>query len=222
MNVWRLIAKDVVAEGRFLPILFLMGLASGFALYAQMDHAPASVYPAVIHLLSLVGGFIICFRTVVAEEKNKAFLFLKTLPLRSWEIVVAKFVTNWLLVAANFAVLAAFYAIARATGWRGSAPPLTVSGLWAGLMIQWLSNAVFLCTALMFDSEKAIWAPFPLIWVAITVMANFERIVGVLHLEPLVRLLFDHTFVLGFACFWTLAVLASAATAVFERKRSFG
>lgn len=222
MNVWRLVSKDVVAQAPFLPVLFLMGLASCFALFAQMQHAPAAAYPAVIHLLSLVGGFIICFRTVVAEEKNKAFLFLKTLPIRSWEIVVAKFATNWLLVAVNFAVLAASYAIARATGWLESAPAPTVSGLWTGLMIQLLSNAVFLCTALMFDSEKAIWAPFPLIWVAITVMANFERIVDVLHLQPLVRVLFDHTFALGFACLWMLAVLASAATAVFERKRSFG
>jgi len=222
VNVLRLVRKDLRLQRSFMAAIGLCGMVSAAIFFAQLDRAPAAAYVSVVHLLSLVGGFTIAFRTVVAEEKNKAFFFLKTLPLSGVEIVAAKFLTNTVLVTSNYLLLMAFYTLLVASGRLAGAPAPTATAVWIGCTVQWFSSAIFLATALVFDSEKAIWVPFPLIWVAITIAANIRQIIAALRLEGVVRVIGEHHALVGALLFAATAALMCATTAAFERKRTFG
>src|SRR5262249_55571602 len=134
-------------------------------------------------LLGWVAGFVFCFRTVVSEEKNRAFLFLKTLPISDGELVLGKFAANFVLVSANFCGFFAYYQILLR-----ALPPDRLASISLGVTLillatQVLSNFIFLGIALLFDSEKAVWIPFPLIWVSATVLGNMGRVTEALGIK---------------------------------------
>src|ERR1039457_6256887 len=98
--------------------------------------------------MALIGDFLICYRTMIAEEKNRALMFIKTLPVSTVEIVLAKFGVNLLLVVLNTGVLLALWGGGRTLGWIELSPPMTIYLVAAGLTYHCLNNAFFVTLSL--------------------------------------------------------------------------
>jgi ABC-type transport system involved in multi-copper enzyme maturation permease subunit len=189
MNILRLIAKDVRLQSYFFLPLVMLEVA-GYLTYAlQMpSHMPGVAF-GLLHGVALIGDFLICFRTMIAEEKNRALMFIKTLPVSTAEIVVAKFAVNFLLVGLNTGILLALWGGGRALGLIEVAPHLTSQLVAAGLTYHCLSNTFFLMISLLFSSERAVWVPFPALFLIMSVIVNFDRIEIALNMEAFVALL---------------------------------
>jgi ABC-2 family transporter protein len=215
MNIIRLITKDLrLQRNFFLPLVALE--VAGYLAYAIQipSHIPGVAF-GLLHGVALVGDFLICYRTMIAEEKNRALMFIKTLPVSTAEIVIAKFGVNALLAGLNTGILLALWGVGRALGWIELSPHVTIYLVVAGLTYHWLNNAFFVTLSLAFSSERAVWVPFPAIFVLMSVILNFKRIEEALNLEPVVAVLQRHDLlflallwmiIAGFvtACCWTL------------------
>src|ERR1035441_1561710 len=80
------------------------------------QHIPGVAF-GLLHGVAFLGDFLICYRTMIAEEKNRALMFVKTLPVSTAEIVIAKFAANLLLVGLNTGVMLALWGTGRGLGW---------------------------------------------------------------------------------------------------------
>jgi hypothetical protein len=221
MNILRLIAKDVRLQRSFVLPLILLEAAGYFTYAVQMPSRMPGVAFGLLHGIALVGDFLICYRTMIAEEKNRALMFIRTLPVSVPEIVTAKFATNALLDGLNTGFLLAVWGICRGFGWIQVRPSLTVYLVVSGITLHWLNNAFFLAISLLSGSERAVWAPFPAIFVVMTAILNFRRIETALHLEPFVAALGEHRL-LWLGLLWA-AIVGSAAMCSWglRRKRIF-
>jgi len=221
MNIVRLIAKDLRLQRGFLLPLMLLELAGYLAYALQMpSHIPGVAF-GLLHGVAFIGDFLICYRTMVAEEKNRALLFIKTLPVTTGEIVRAKFAANLLLVGLNTGAMLALWGTGRGLGWIHVRPELTFYLVLAGLTMHWLNNAFFVAISLVFSSEGAVWVPFPFLFALMSVMLNFRRIEAALGLQGVVQLALRHD-VAALALPWALiAGLAAACPWVLQRKRVF-
>jgi ABC-type transport system involved in multi-copper enzyme maturation permease subunit len=114
-NILLLMRKDLWQQRRFVLALLALELLGGASLFVQLrgkGTVPAAVTLAVLMLLAYVGPFMICYRTMLAEEKNRALLLLKTLPLDNRQLVLAKIGANFLLSIANAAAMLLYYGVA--------------------------------------------------------------------------------------------------------------
>jgi hypothetical protein len=222
VNVVRLLRKDLWQQRFLAPGLVAFEIASGEIILRQLPATtPAIVALATITLFGLIAAFVFCLRTMVVEEKHRAFLFLKTLPLDDRELVGAKFAVNALLVAGNFVALALYHELRRRLVGAPAAPVGAGVVLAAGAL-QMLANALFLAVALLFDSDKAVWVPFPLIWVATLGMANLRRIAGALGLGDGATALRAHALLVAATELVLAALVFQATVALFRRRRQFG
>lgn len=221
MNIIHLIAKDIRLQRNFFLPLLLLEVVGYFAYALQIPSYIPGVAFGLLHGVALVGDFLICYRTMIADEKNRALMFIKTLPVSTVEIVVAKFGVNLLLVGLNTGALLALWGTGHALGWIEVAPRLTMYLVLAGLTQHWLNNAFFVTISLVFSSERAVWVPFPAIFVLMSVIINFSRIVVALNLQTLVALLQRHNL-LFLALLWALiAGFVQTCCWTLERKRVF-
>jgi len=178
MNILRLVWKDLRLQRGFLPLL--AGIQAGciVLLWLQLqEQTPRLLFP-LANGVALIADFLICYRTITSEEKNRALIFLQTLPISRMEIVAGKFAANLLLVTGNFAVMLGFLLGSRACGLfagRFLPDPGTVSAV---LLVHWLINAFFVTIALVFDSERAVWVPFPALFLAISAVLNARAILA--------------------------------------------
>jgi ABC-type transport system involved in multi-copper enzyme maturation permease subunit len=221
MNIVRLIAKDLRLQAYFFLPLVALELAGYVGYTLQMpSHVPGVAF-GLLHGIALIGDFLICYRTMIAEEKNRALMFIKTLPVSTAEIVIAKFAVNLLLVGLNTGVLLALWTGGQAQGWIDQSPQVTTSLVVSGLTYHCLNNAFFLTLSLVFSSERAVWAPFPALFVLMSAILNFDRIKAALNLGQFVGLLQRNNF-LFLAFLWTI-ILAFAVTChqALQRKRVF-
>lgn len=221
MNIIYLISKDLrLQRNFFLPLVLLE--AAGYLAYAlQIPSYVPGVAFGLLHGMGLVGDFLICYRTMIAEEKNRALMFIKTLPVSTAEIVIAKFGANLLLVGLNTGILLVLWGSGRAFGWIEVGPRLTMYLVLAGFTQHWLNNAFFVAISLVFSSERAVWVPFPAIFVVMSVILNFNRIKVALNLEALVDLL-QRNDLLFLALLWVIiAGFVATCCWVLKYKRVF-
>ena len=221
MNIVRLIAKDLRLQRNFVLPLILLELAGYCAYLVQMpSHIPGVAF-GLLHGVALIGDFLICYRTMITEEKNRALMFIKTLPVATGEIVAAKFGVNLLLVGLNTGVLLSLWASVHGLQWIQLRPDLTIHLVVAGLSLHCLNNAFFVSLSLVFSSERAVWVPFPAIFVLMSVIINFGRIKAALNLQRLADLLHRHDL-LSLLLLWAMiAGFAAACSWVLRHKRVF-
>lgn len=219
VNISRLILKDVLLIGRFFALL-LMGevfLLLTLALQLSDLHSQLGTVGSIV---AFVGGFLICLRSTVIEEKNRAFQFIKMLPVSTLELVVAKFAANIALVTTNFALL--FTGVALGTVLLDVQLDIGVVGFAGSLAGQIVVNAVFVSTAMAFGSEKAIWAPFALLFVLFNVMLNVDT----LGLTPVAAIVpeLGPIFVVAtlFVAAIFVALMVCATTVAMTLRRTFG
>jgi hypothetical protein len=221
MNIICLIAKDLRLQRSFIVPLVLLELA-GYTAYAlQMPSEIPGVAFGLLHGVTLIGDFLICYRTMIAEEKNRALMFIKTLPVSTAEIVIAKFGANLLLVCLNTAVMLALWGSGHAFGWIQVSPVLTVSLIAAGITLHCLNNAFFVAISLAFNSERAIWVPFPAIFILMSVLVNLHRIIDALSLQDLAGLLQRQEVFSLFILWLVIAGFAAGCSWVLGHKRVF-
>lgn len=221
MNVIRLVAKDVWLQRGFVVPLIALELAGYFLYAVQMpSHIPGVAF-GLLHGMALIGDFLICYRTIAAEEKNRTFLFVKTLPVSTAEIVIAKFVANLALVGFNTAFLLTAWGVGRGLGWIPVRPDLTTYLVVSGLTMHWLNNAFLVAVSLVFSSGSAVWVPFPALFAIMSAIVNFRRIEAALHLASLVQLLrCNHVLFVG--VLWvTIVVFIATSSWALQRKRVF-
>lgn len=223
MNILRLVRKDMLQQRGFLLSWIGFELASCEILFQQLSPRTPGAIPLVLLMtLGLCAGFVLCMRTVVSEEKNRAFFFLKTLPITNREIVIAKFAANALLLLISTGVTYAAYGIAVATGHLPTGAQLSAGFVGASLAFQLWNSFFFLSLALVLESDKAVWVPFPMIWVLVTLMANFRKIERALGLEGIYDALSRNVGVAAAGLALADGALIALTVALFDRRRRFG
>jgi ABC-type transport system involved in multi-copper enzyme maturation permease subunit len=216
-TIWLLAAKDLWQQRLFIPLLSLFQIASAAIMFAQAPRVPV-VVATVFQLLCWVGAFVLCFRSVISEEKNRGLVFLATLPISRLEIALAKFLSNALMVTITLVIFGGALALASAAGYLTW--PTRDSGLALATFatLTFLASAFFLAVALIGDSEKTIWAPFPLIWLGALLMGQSPRLsrrFSDVDVATLMRVLLLLSL---FAC----AALAVLTAACFVRRKTIG
>jgi hypothetical protein len=222
MNILRLVAKDFrLQRGFLLPLAAIeLGGLCVFLLQIPSAEIPGIAF-GLLHGVMLVGDFLICYRTMVAEEKNRALLFIKALPVSTREIVLSKFAVNFAGVTLNTVALLAVWQCALSLGWIAFRPALNWQIILAAITWHCLNNAFFLSIALVFDSEHAVWVPFPVLFGVMSMLLNFRRIKVTLGLGPVVELFARNpTLLLALGWCVILAFAAGSLLAV-SRKRMF-
>jgi hypothetical protein len=223
MNILRLALKDLRQQRAFFFVLLLLQVAGSVILSFQLPKmVPPQVGVSILQLFGWGAGFVFCYRTIVSDEKNRAFFFLKTLPITDTEIALGKFSSNLILVSANFLAIIAYYSATRLVLEPGRVLDLSFGATLLLFSTQVLNSFAFLATALLFDSEKAVWVPFPLIWISVTVLANIGRVTRALHVERAWDFLVEHPLLLAAAVLAASAGLMLVTVTMFKRRRRFG
>lgn len=220
VNISHLVLKDVMLIGRFFALLWAGEVFLLLTLALQLSDLHSQL-GTVSSIVAFVGGFLICLRSTAIEEKNRAFQFIKLLPVSTLELVVAKFAANIALVTTNFALL--FTGVALGTIFWDVQLDVGVAGFAGSLAGQIIVNAVFVSTAMAFGSEKAIWAPFALLFVLFNVMMNVDTL-GLTPAADFVPEL-GPIFVVAMtlvAAMLFVALMVCATTVAMTLRRTFG
>lgn len=221
MNTWLLLRKDLRLHWRMLLPLIALEIASYIAYAVQMPSAIPGVAFGLLHGVALIGDFLICHRTLISEEKNRAFRYIKALPVSTREIVLAKFAVNFFFVSINTLALLAAWAVARGAGWIHAAPALSVTLFLMALTLHCLNNAFFLAIGLIFDSTHAVWIPFPALFLLMSLILNFRKVVAALHIQGAVRLIGASPAALALLVWLAIAGFLALSCRVLDRKRIF-
>lgn len=154
--------KDLKLHWRAAAALVVVELVFAISLVAQF---PASVQQSsgiFVQGIASIGTFVMAYRLTATEESAGVIGFLKSLPLTNDEIFLSKFVSLAIYVVLNAVALNATYLLAAsALGWNGGLA--TTSILLGGLIIQLFFGVLLVGVATLTSSDKAIWAPFPLL-----------------------------------------------------------
>ncbi len=222
MNILRLIKKDLWLQRSFALPLILIEVGGVLIFRIQMPWNLSGLLFLLTVGVALVGDFLICYRTMLAEEKNRAMLFLRALPLSTEEIIAAKFAVNLLMVTLNLLILFGLYAIAQQSGRFGTEPPLELTTFAGVVLLHWLANSFFVTISMSFHSEKAVWVPFPALFLIMTVILNFQKIVAALNLQPVVNLATENGAVSLFLLLLVPVAMWLFTVRLVRFKRMFG
>ena len=215
INISRLVLKDVVLIWRFFALLLAGEVLLMLTLALQLTSLHSQL-GSVGAIAAFVGGFLICFRSTATEEKNRALQFIKMLPVSTLELVVAKFAVNIVLVTTNFALL--FAAVALGAVLWDVQLDIGAAEFASALAAQVVVNAVFVSTAMAFGSEKAIWAPFALLFVLFNAMLNLDS----LGLRPAAAFMLENSARICVFAALLVVLLAWATKVAMARRRTFG
>lgn len=173
MNAF-LLKKDLLHHVGELLFVMACELGLVLSLGVQMDNLNPQVLLTLAFGISFIAGFVFSFRMVASEDGATGMAFLLSLPVTRREIVVAKFAATWLLSLTNFLVVwgsVLLYCVAR----DGGEMP-DVHSIATFVLLQLLSSSFYLSCAILFNSSRAIWLPFPLLVVGINLAVNWNRI----------------------------------------------
>jgi len=157
-------------------LLFVMACELGLVLSlgAQIDNLNPQVLLTLAFGISFIAGFVFSFRMVASEDGATGMAFLLSLPVTRREIVVAKFSATWLLSLTNFLVVWGSVLLYCVTREDGEMPD--VHSIVIFVLLQLFSSSFYLSCAILFNSSRAIWLPFPLLVVGINLAVNWNRI----------------------------------------------
>jgi len=164
-------------------LLFVMACELGLVLSlgVQMDNLNPQVLLTLAFGISFIAGFVLSFRMVASEDGATGMAFLLSLPVTRREIVVAKFAATWLLALTNFLVVWGSVLLYCVTREDGELPD--VHSIVTFVLLQLFSSSFYLSCAILFNSSRAIWLPFPLLVVGINLAVNWNRMAA--HLPGL-------------------------------------
>jgi ABC-type transport system involved in multi-copper enzyme maturation permease subunit len=177
-----LLKKDLAHHlGEFcLVVLCELGLV--ISLGAQLDNLTAQVLLTLAFAISFIAGFVFSFRTVASEDGSTGMAFLLSLPITRREIVLSKFIVNWILALGNF--LAVWGGVLLYCLYRNELDVPDASLLLNFILLQLLSSSFYLSCAILFNSARAIWMPFPLLVVGVNLAFNWPRVAALLPAAP--------------------------------------
>jgi hypothetical protein len=218
-NILRLTAKDIRLQKMFLPILFLMEVAGIVILRVQLPKGLPGLTMMLSVAFALIGNFMICYRFAVAEEKDKAMLFIRTLPVSTFDIVAGKTLVCLGFGSLNVATLLGSYELLRHTPLLAGEPGLPAIWWLYIIGFHWVGIGFFLAIALVFDAEWAIWVPFPALFLVISAALNFNKIIEYLGIGDFLSSVFTSGYPLfGVAVLLTAFQLMLTWTLVRRKK----
>ncbi|PDQ36098.1 MAG: hypothetical protein B5766_02890 [Candidatus Lumbricidophila eiseniae] len=158
-----LIRKDLRLHWVAFIILVVFQLATFVTFEAQFPPVMQPMGAVFLQGIASIGTFVMAYRVTAAEEANNSIRFLKSLPLTTIEIFGAKYLYMTMYVVVNLVVLNLFLSLFGnlMPGEKIDAP--TVETLGIGFVIQFAFGVLLVSVASLFNSEKAIWVPFPLV-----------------------------------------------------------
>jgi hypothetical protein len=219
-NILRLCVKDIRLQRIFLAAIFAIEIAAIAGMRLQLPSA-AGLTLVLTAAFALLGNFLICYRFAVAEEKDKAMLFIRTLPVATREIVAGKNLVCLLFGTLNVCALLGAYELLRHTSVLAGEPPLAPLWFFYILALHWVGIVFFLAMAMIFNSEWAIWVPFPALFLVISAILNFRKFLAATGSEGVFDSLIASGYpIFGFALTLTVAQLVLTWTLV-RRKRIF-
>lgn len=220
-NILRLSAKDIRLQRVFLPLLFVIEVAGILILRIQLPAQAPGLTLLLTAAFALIGNFLICYRFAVAEEKDKAMHFIRTLPVSTLEIVTGKNLVCLGFGTLNVVALLGAYGLLRHTAVLAGEPPLAPLWFFYILAMHWAGIGFFLAVALVFNSEWAIWVPFPALFLIISAVLNIRKILASFGGKEI----FDSILASGYPIFLFALLLTGLQLAVtwflVKRKRQF-
>jgi hypothetical protein len=219
-NVYRLVGKDVSLQKIFLPLFFLLEVAAIACMRLQLPHGLPGLTLLLTTGFAFIGNFMLCYRFAVAEEKDKAMLFIRTLPVSTRDIVLSKALGCLGFGSLNVLALFALYELLRLSQILGPAEPqLPLLWLLYILSFQWVGIGLFLALALLTNTDWAVWIPFPALFLLVSAILNFRQLLDYFGIADLAASLLDSGYpLLLLAVLLTAAELALTWTLV-RRKR---
>jgi hypothetical protein len=220
-NIYKLALKDIKLQRFFLPILFLVEVAGIIILRVQLPKGLPGLTLILSAAFALIGNFMICYRFAVAEEKDKAMLFIRTLPVSTLDIVASKTLVCLGTGSLNVAALLGSYELLRHTYLLSGEPGL--SAVWFLYIIgfHWVGIGFFLAVAMIFDAEWAIWVPFPALFLVISAALNFGKIVDYLGIGDFLKSLITSGYPLFGVAVLLTALQLTLTWVLVRRKQLF-
>ena len=77
-------------------------------------------------------------------------------------------------------------------------------------------------SSVVFDSEKAVWVPFPFMWVVVALLGNLKPIARTLGLEGIVDAMVRSLSLLAGSILIAAGALVALTVVLFRRRRRFG
>jgi hypothetical protein len=213
--------KDIRLQKFFLPLLFLVEIFGIVILRVQLPKALPGLTLILSAAFALIGNFMICYRFAVAEEKDKAMLFIRTLPVSTLDIVSGKTLVCLGFGSLNVAALLGSYELLRHTQVLAGEPGISI--LWFLYIIgfHWVGIGFFLAVAMIFDADWAIWVPFPALFLIISAALNFHKIVEYLGIDEVFTALVTAGYPLFGIAVLVTAMQLTATWVLVQRKQIF-
>ncbi len=220
MNIGRLIAKDLRLQQSFFLMLLLIEIG-GVAMFKLQLNSTAGILFSLTNGVALIGDFLLCYRTMLAEEKNRALLLVRILPVSTREIVISKFAVNFLLSTLNLAICFGLLGILQSLDVVSNQISWSL-GLLPFFAFHWLVNGFFVSMSLVADSERVVWIPFPALFLVMSFLLNYQKIMGSLGLAAFSEALSKNDLALSGAPLILECAAMAATLKIVQRKRMFG
>ncbi|HNV13689.1 MAG TPA: ABC-2 transporter permease [Dermatophilaceae bacterium] len=157
-----LILKDCRMQWKAFLVLVTFEILTLLSFVAQFPEPMRASAGAFLQGLTSIGTFVMAYRLLATEESSGTIRFLKSLPLTNDEIFWSKFLFMSGYAVLNAAVVNLVYAGLRPLiSWSWQLP--TMPGVLGGVVVQLVFAVILLSIAILANSEKAIWVPFPLV-----------------------------------------------------------
>jgi ribosomal protein S12 methylthiotransferase accessory factor len=157
-----LILKDCRMQWKAFLVLVMFEILTLLSFVAQFPEPMRASAGAFLQGLTSIGTFVMAYRLLATEESSGTIRFLKSLPLTNDEIFWSKFLFMSGYAVLNAAVVNLVYAGLRPLiSWSWQLP--TMPGVLGGVVVQLVFAVILLSIAILANSEKAIWVPFPLV-----------------------------------------------------------
>ncbi len=217
-----LIEKEFHLHGAYLLryTVLLVGLMVVFLKFTGNTTFTSLHFTSSLLLVGFIAGSSLMLRMMVAEERNRAMAFLKSLPLSDEEIVLSKFFAAAAFTLLILLIASAGFGLSFAAGllfYKGSLPlPFLLAVLFSLLFY----NSLLIMLGLLVRAEKAMLLSRLLLVLAFFgVFALFFRTGLLLKLGQ--KSLQSYLLIYSIALLLLTGVLVVLTLFLFKRKKSY-
>ncbi len=153
-----LIEKEFHLHGAYIfrYTLLLVALMVGFLKFTGSTDFTSLHFTSSLLLVGFIAGSSLMLRMMVAEERNRAIAFLKSLPLSDEEIVLSKFFAAAAFTLLILLIASVAFGLSFAVGLMRFRESLSLPPLLAVLLSLVFYNSLLIMLGLLVRAEKAM------------------------------------------------------------------